>query len=266
MNVPAPVRSQSSYGVGVITAGEAMYLLSPHGRVDPADRKCIIALHGHGANALQFSVIGGWAGGQHVQNLAHNGYYVLSIDAGGATTWNNKKAMDAITAAYNYARTVLGIPGTRIALFGWSMGGGNSLQWFKENPAKVCGAYVWAPMTNLTTFHNDPTRTAEIDAAYAPPSSVSGYSSGDYSTNAVGHKISGDGNFAPWQTGIPIHVAHGDADTTVALSQSQAFVTGCGIAQVTLSVLAGGTHGSIFGLVLPNDTLAFYNSLNWAAP
>lgn len=234
--------------IGQYTPSEYSILIRPTTYIPPEDRKAIICLHGHSAYAYGNFVPGLTGPGDHAQALADARYWVLSIDAGGTATWNNDTAMTAITAAYNYLMG-LGMSTNKIGIMGWSMGGGNTLQWIKGHFANVAAAVIWAPMTNLPYFYTG--NTAEIEAAYG----------GNYAVNSVGHRISDE--YPTWRDKCPIMVIHGNADTVAPYSHSQAFVAGVAQPQVTLTTIAGGTHGSIFTSV-PVDTIVdFFNNGDW---
>lgn len=236
--------------------GEKAMLILPLRPVPVDQRRAIIAIHGHGADASVWTP--GWPGARHAQALADAGYYVVSIDAGGTATFNNKAAMDAITSAYGYIVGTLGIAESKVGLFGWSMGGGNSLQWIKENPTKVWACLIWAPLTDLD-YHclSGGVPTAEATAAYSPPI----YVAGDYFTNSVGHKIADE--YPTWRNKCPIRIIQGSADTTVPLSKSQAFIDGVNAAPgtataVDMVVLTGSDHSTLFANIDTDETLAFF--------
>ncbi len=247
--------TESNYRSGLYTPSEKSLLIKqPNDTTPVGDRRAIIVLHGHGASATQWTV--GNFVSDDAQALADAGYYVFAIDGGGTATWNADAATGAagaITGAYGWL--VAQGYNAKVGLMGWSMGGGNALQWIKNNPTLVSGALLWAPMSDLAYFHANGTagQIAEIDTAYA----------GDYAVNSVGHRISDE--YATWRDKCPIKLIHGDADPTVPIALSQAFVAGVNQSQVTLTTVAGADHTTIFSGVTTASTVAFFDAAAWAA-
>lgn len=257
--------SRNSFGDGVMRTkttyltnlngltGEKALLIEPLRQIPIEQRRGIIALHGHGADASVWTP--GWAGARHLQALADAGYFIVSIDAGGPATFNNIAAMTAITSAYGYLTSVVGLAEAQVGLFGWSMGGGNALQWIKENPTKVWAALLWCPLTDLDYHSGYPGAVgAEYQAAYSPPI----YAAGDYAVNSVGHKIADE--YPTWRNKCPIRIIQGTADTTVPMAKSQAFVTGVNQPQVDIVLLAGSNHSNLFANYLTDATLDFFRT------
>ena len=220
---------------GVMLAGEQMILSRPTTQVPTSELPAIIALHGHGGDAAQ--MIPYWIGSEHMRKLVEAGFQILSIDAGGPATFNNDVAMNAISKAYDWLATVNGMAGSKVGMIGWSMGGGNTLQWIKSNSDKVTCALLWAPLTDLD-YHAGypPTPSAEAQAAYG----------GNYVVNSVGHKIADEK--ATWRNKVPIRIVQGMSDTTVPPSKTQAFVTGVGDPKVTMEPVIGADHTSLLWL------------------
>lgn len=235
--------------------GEKAVLIEPLRQVPLEQRRGIIALHGHGADATVW--VPGWTGARHVQALADAGYYVISIDAGGPATFNNKAAMDAITSCYSYLIGTVGLAETKVGLFGWSMGGGNSLQWIKENPTKVWAALLWCPLTDLdyhVGYPPDPAPGSEAYLAYGVPI----YPTNNYALNSAGSKIASE--YPTWRDKCPIRIIQGSADTTVPLSKSQAFINGVNQPQVDMIVLTGSDHVNLFANISTDATLDFFRN------
>lgn len=240
--------------------GEKALLIKPLRDTPIEQRRAIIAIHGHGADASVWTP--GWPGARHAQALADAGYYVVSIDAGGPATFNNKAAMDAITSAYGYIIGTLGIAESKVGLFGWSMGGGNSLQWIKENPSKVWACLIWAPLTDLDYhlgYPPDPAPGSEAYLAYGTPI----YPTNNYALNSTGHKIADE--YPTWRNKCPIRIIQGTADTTVPMSKSQAFINGVNAAPgspapniVDMVLLTGSDHTTLFANYPLDETLKFF--------
>lgn len=247
------MKTASIYRGGAYTPNEFSFLYHPIGYVPPSERKAIIATHGHGADATLY-VPGNFIA-NHFQYLADQGYWVLAVDGGGPASWFNQASEDALTGAYNYLMG-LGMSSSRVGLMGWSMGGGVALNWLKANPTKAAGAFLWAPATNLGYFYGG--GNAEIDAAYA--------AYGGYATGSVGRKISD--SYPAFRNICPIHVIQGDADTSVPLAQSQAFINGVNAGPgssepVTMDIIPGGNHAGIFGYVPVQEAKDFFDAGKW---
>lgn len=234
---------RSLHGKGTITAGENFVHMKPDLVRESEQMRAIIGLHGHNSDASQLMPF--WVGGRHTAQLVEAGYQVLLLDAGGGQTWNNNAAMAAITAAYNYL-VAQGMAGSKIGLLAWSMGGGNALQWMKENPDKVSCLFAFAPMTDLNYFNTNG-YTAEIAGAYG----------GNYA-NSAGHRIAGDADFSFWRGHGAVKLVHGTADTTVPIGLSSAFVTGVNQPQVTLDVVAGADHTTVLSRYGDDEIVEFF--------
>lgn len=251
------MKTISGTNFGLYVPNENSMILRPTRYVAPADRRVILAFHGHQpptvppATGGELGWLPGWPGGDHTQTLADDGYTILSIDGGGGSTWNNNAMLAAADGAYNYALSTLGMAGTKVGLFGWSMGGGSVLQWLKSNAARVACCMAWAPMTDLDYFHANGTYTAEIDTAYG----------GNYAANSPGHKIADE--YTTWRNKGAIRLLHGTADSTVPVAKSAAFVAGVGQPQVDLVQLAGADHTSLFGAYPTANTLSFFDAGAW---
>lgn len=233
------------YATDLYTPNEGALLVTPLHSPSLAEKRAVICVHGRGASAVQW--VPGTFVGDHAQYLADQGFAVLSVDAGGPYTWNNDTAMTAITAAYNWlvAQGTL----TKVGLMGWSMGGGNSLQWMKQNPTKVAAAALWAPMSSLPYYYGS--GDAEIEAAYG----------GNYAVNSVGHRISDE--YATWRDKAPIRIWHGTSDASVPLSLSQAFVNGVGQSQVDVVAVSGADHTTVLLQVPMRDVYTFLLGGSW---
>lgn len=244
---------RASYASGLVT-GRDTTLVTPSWNPSGAGLKGIIVLHGHGGD----SRIAGFGGGlePHPWRIAQSGFAVLGIGTGDFW-WNgttadaaNASVMGGIKGAYNYLVNTVGISGTKVGLLGQSMGGGDGLEFIKQAPSLVSCAYFVNPATDLDFYHQTAGYTpsydttgnqyagayaAEIDTAY----------SGNYATNAVGHKIRDE--YSSWQgLGIPIVLAQASDDVTVPPAATAAFVSGANDANVTLrsGTLTGGHLGA----------------------
>lgn len=254
------------YVIGRYQTGEGqLRLLANDAKLDGTE-KAIIAIHGHGGDATQFDMLTAYQG-RHTEALADAGYVVLSIDAGGPTTFGNDAAMAAITAAYNWLTGAGKARPGKIGVVGWSMGGCNALNWVKRNPAKVAAVQCWTPLTDLDFFHG----TAGYTPAYSPGSvAPGGYAAeidaaygGNYAVNAAGHKIRDE--YASWRgLGIPIKVFTAVDDAVIPVGQSRdGFVAGVADANVTFRSVASGGHTGLFDQVPTSETLAYWAGVSF---
>lgn len=257
----------SRYEVGQYAAGEAHLLTTSERARRDGSEWAVIAIHGHGGDATQFETLTAYQGA-HVDALANAGLLVYSIDAGGIHTWSNDTAMSAISSAYSWITDPAkgGAKAGKVGIMGWSMGGGNSLNWIKRNAAKVARAWLWVPESDLDFFHGTPGYTpsyatggialggyaAEIDAAYG----------GNYAANAPGHKIRDE--YASWNgLGVPITIAHAVDDGTIPIAQNRdAFVPGVNDPNVTFRSVPGGGHDGLFNYVPTDEVVAFYAGMS----
>lgn len=238
----------SNFGVGRYRASEKDLQVYSKGARPGNAARVILALHGSGGDALQFNL--NQNPGGHVQALADAGFYVVSIDAGGSTTWGNDTAMQAITDAYNYAIASLG-SGAKVGILGWSMGGMNALNWLKRNPAKVSRMLLGAPASDLGAEHADATFTAAIDTAYA----------NNYAVNSVGH----DPILEPvtFRGLARTKIYHAQDDATIAVTRSRAFVAAVADPAIDLVETAVGGHLGVWSPYPTADTVAYFQAAAW---
>ena len=80
---------------------------------------------------------------------------------------------------------------------------------------------------------------------------------GDFAANSVGHNPLADAaDYTP--LAIPTKIYHGDADATVAYSQSTAFTSAVNNSNFELINLAGSGHVNLFGYFSTTDTADFF--------
>lgn len=205
---------------------------------DASGLRLVLAAHGHGGEDVQISQ--GFAFGGHPEYWADKGYVVGAVSTGDA--WLNSTAMTKITELYNY---LLGLNpiSPKVALLGWSMGGGHCLRWLRENPTLVATGFLCSPMTDLDSYHSDATYTAEIDAAY----------SNNYAVN--GSPRSPLNNATAYRNGPRILISTATNDTVVSYAQTQAFISAVGDDSFTLRQpdVLGGHQGGLMQ-VPPRET------------
>lgn len=109
--------------------------------------------------------------------LTDAGHTVLSADLGGAETWGNATLVSRLSTAVAYAKQLPGVDGSKVVLFGQSMGGLGSLVWARQNLGQVHAAVVVIPVVNLTDLYANRGLSTRISAAYG----------GSYSEAVYGH-------------------------------------------------------------------------------
>lgn len=237
--------SWSSYP-GSITGGQNSLLMLPRGFKANTNRKAIVVIHGRSGTSLDGLPGGGF--GDHTRALTDYGYAVLSIDAGGTTTWGNSTSVTAVTNAVGYLNTTVGASNTKVGFLAWSMGGTVALNWIKRNTSQTGCVWLWAPCTDLDWAHSQGTYTSEVNTAY----------SGNYTTNSVGYKVADEP--ASWRNVAPIRIAHAADDTTVPQSQSSNFVTSVNDSKVTFRPVSSGGHTGLFANVPTSEVIAFFDA------
>jgi alpha-beta hydrolase superfamily lysophospholipase len=241
----------AAYAVGAYSAGESSVLTEPKRAKRDGSSVGVIAVHGHGGTSLQFQSAGSGSGGFTLA-LALAGFTVLSIDAGGPTPWADDAEMTDLTAAYNYLLNTIHVASPKVCVLGWSMGGLAALNWVKRNPTLVKAACVFAPATDLAYFHD----TSVGKATYAPEIEADYGGSAGWAAGIVGHAPIGEP--ANYRGLPPVRIYHGDADTTVPLAQSQAFVNAVNDPHMALRVIAGRDHSSVFDGVNVRDVVDLF--------
>ncbi len=98
--------------------------------------------------------------------LTDAGHTVLSADLGGAETWGSPTLVARLSAAVAYTKQLPGVDGSKVVLFGQSMGGLGSLVWARQNLAQVHAAVAVIPVVNLTDLYANRGLAARISAAY----------------------------------------------------------------------------------------------------
>ena len=232
----------------------------------PADRslRIVLASASHGATgSIVGPVAATFAYYQHVTALVHTGrYLVCGIDAAGGVAWSNDSALTAMTNARAWLRTLTNSP-VKIGLMSYSMGGLLALNWIKRNPTLVAGAQMFAPVTDLDWAHG-----ANPGYGILAPGSWAGEIETAFGTNAAGYAAATAGyrvmdEPASWRGICPIKIAHGASDAAVPPAASAQFVSLVNDPQVTLRPNTTGHHTTVFGSVPVDETVRFFDSLNW---
>lgn len=229
--------------------GQASILHLPRWRSkDATGLAGLICGHGHGIGPTSLAQGAAW--GSHPTVWADQGFAVTCVDA--TATWLNSTGMTAFTAAYNDL-IALGVHGTKVALAGFSMGGGNVLRWLLENPTLVACAWLWSPLTDLDWAHGQAAWTTEVDTAYA----------GNYTAN--GAPRSPVTTATSFRGVCPIRIVHPTDDPTIPSSQTNAFLAAVNDPNVTLrSPAVTGGHTPDLAAVPPAESYQWLRA-SWAA-
>jgi pimeloyl-ACP methyl ester carboxylesterase len=241
---------RTEWSIGVTTTNEKELVVRPREIVPAGTHTGIIAIHGHGGDAMTWQIGEPNATplGPHVHTLAGHGNIVQSIDAGGPSAFANVAAMNAITAAYNrlISPTGLGAKGPKVALMGWSMGGGAVLNWCRRNPTLVSKVLLWTPMLVFRDGRGSTAQQNEVIAAY-------GGASVWYANSALYEPLTNVALFKDLP--FPIHIIAMEDDTSVPYAEVTAFVAGVNQPNVTLTTFPTGGHVGGFAQVDPYETL-----------
>lgn len=256
-----------TYGVGYSASAPAEGYLIQRQKGIPLDNSVplILGLHGHGGSAFTFMPSGDvnyQAPGYHARNLVEAGFAFLSVDDGGASAWGDAAALARIDDAIAWAHAQ-GYKTDKIGLMGYSMGGLAALNWIKRNAAKVAGAWLWAPATDLDFFNG----TAGYVPAYANPNNApqGAYSAeiqadyNPYGAGSAGFRIHDEP--ASFRGIAPIKIAQADDDATVPPAQNTSFVANVNDPLVTFREIANGGHTGLFAGVPAAEVVQFYEGL-----
>ena len=130
--------------------------------------------------------------------------HILSPVLGGNATCGNDVALEAMSASYEYIKTLPGTNEGKVALLAQSMGASAAVSWARINPDKVDRIALLIPVINLTDVRDNSSYQGAIDAAYG----------GTYSESAFGAEhnpltIALNGGLA----GINVQLWYGATDT-----------------------------------------------------
>jgi hypothetical protein len=131
---------------GLTTPGELQIVARP--RIVPSAPMYPV-LYTHGAGGRADIDLNYGRSGIRTNGLSDNGVLGVSGDFGGQQTWGNERAMNAMTATYNWLQTQPGVKPGKVAIAGGSMGGLNALIWASQNPDKVSCLSIYKPVINI---------------------------------------------------------------------------------------------------------------------
>lgn len=204
----------SRRGVGTYHAGEGFLALADRLTKFDGNAPGVIYATGRGTDHLQ-AVFPGYTD-YVMRALVEAGFIVLSIDAGGPTTWGNTAARNAITAAKTYLQGTLKAKPGPVAVGGLSMGALDVLSWARANPALVSCAFGLIPAVSIDQHHDTdtpPGTGAQIEASYGG------------TTNYAAHDPAGaPADFA----GIPLALWYASNDASAPTAWTEAFLDAVG--------------------------------------
>lgn len=227
----------------------------------------LVWCHGSGATSLH------WTGPDDItlypEVLARGDWALVAGDFGGAGTYGNDAAMNAVTAAIGWARSTGIIHATaKVALLGHSMGGMTMINWAARNPSSVAGMVMldgginpsgWA-VNGIPGYVSASFVLGELDAAYAPSDWASNEATrcprlvaaanADLRAIPLLHYLAGDGSAG---NGIKV-VPEADADL---------FAGAYGANCTTIRPSATCDHGQLPRWVPAADVAAFLAGLAW---
>lgn len=240
MSVQSSYHEQIGAGIGALYQRE---------RMAKPGRRLIVALHGHGGDALQFRP--SQLPARVVRGLVEGGYDVISVACG--QSWGNDQHVSRALAARTWARTTGGSDGTRIALLGYSMGGLGSFNVATRNAGIVNGIIAVAPVVDLAYMYGQAGFTASIDAAYG----------GSWPTNGAGRDPMTE--LAPTLAaiGTPLRLFYGGADNVVGVGKVPQFAAAVGPTAVATETASADDHTVLWNNVSVPSVLAFLDGLAW---
>jgi len=210
----------------------------------------VIFQHGHGANAYQNAQGQAFAG--HPEFWADRGHVVACIST--PDTFDTAASMTTLTALHDWMVNTVGIAGPKIAVAGWSGGGGNVLRWLVENPTMVACGVLFNALYDLD-YAEANLFTAEIDGLY-------GGTHATYLTQ--GAPRSPLATASSFRGGPKLLVAHSSDDPTIPYSQATGFVSAVNDPAVTLRAPVTGGHQGALLNIPPRESWEFLRT-NWAA-
>ncbi|WOB24732.1 MULTISPECIES: hypothetical protein [Xanthomonas] len=206
--------------VGKVRAGENDLLLSQE-QLLPL-RRAVIYVHGAegAAGGLAWTVLPGrWA----TLNAVARRSTILSSDLGGNSTWGNDVVINAITAAWNYLKTLPGVSADRVSFLCQSMGTTGTIAWAAANQTLVDRIAMMIPVINLLDVRNNSSYQAAIDTAYGGTySEATQGATHNPLTMALAGKL----------VGIPIQMWYGATDTLCKPEFALQFAAAAGNCQV----------------------------------
>lgn len=199
--------------VGTLLPGELLATFEPKFPVKEK-RGGVMFVHGAGSNALYCTESYGDQNGR-LKAVVGDGFTATSADNGGPQTWGNQKSINALSKAYGHTISRRGVSGSKVALFGDSMGGAVALNWAARNPEKVACFIGTIPVISIHDVHlnNRSGYRSLVDAAF------DGWSADD----RQGYDLGMPGGMRDRLKGIPMLIFYGATDQTCVPEVTEAF-------------------------------------------
>lgn len=218
----------TQYGSGFVANESHVDMFS---RFYRADGTTIGVLAGHGAGGLSNV----WLAGSVfplVKPIADR-YPVVAGDFGGAYSWGNDTAIDAVASGKTRLQGALGAKAGKVLLYGISMGGAVVLNWARQHLDDVAGILLIKPAVGIEDIraNNRDGLAAGIEAAYG---GNAGWQAAKPTHNPV--------QYAAELDGIPIHIWYAEDDETTIPGRVLAFAADAGDSCVVTSLGPGTTH------------------------
>lgn len=146
-----------------LDTGEGTFLYLPGSRAKPSGRRLVLFAHGYNGSAAGAPYETFFRVPADVLGLP-----CLAVDAGGLATWGNDAAVNAIAAAWSWAKTNLDIKTDKFVLTGGSMGFATAFNYASRNPTQVKALVGAIPVTSLLDIHDNNIAgyAASIEAAH----------------------------------------------------------------------------------------------------
>lgn len=256
-----------------ITGENATWMHDGKYRADQSKRRIIVARSGHGSDGTGVGPLQGGFFFEITRAFIDAGYDVYCIDAGGPDNWWSPDGITAFTAAINSLKTRFGI--SKVALYGGSMGGGESIQAVKTLASSLIGVACISAIEDLDYAHGTSGYTTPYTYNHTATPTFGDWTAEcetAYHTNAAGWAVAAAGHLihdepASWRgLPFPVRLWHGDQDEVVPYAMAQWWVGQVNDAQVTLRTLPGAFHTPAQPSTLGPPTqeyLDFFNGLAW---
>jgi pimeloyl-ACP methyl ester carboxylesterase len=243
----------TSEGLSRVQSGEGDAILTPKNYKADGTVPGVIWLHGSGGSHLTAVDENAYPTERANARAIAERYPLLSIDAGGISTWGNDTAVARITTAKAYLQGAVGAKAGQIILAGQSMGGQNALVWAAQNLASVAAVFLVFPVCNLSDIvtNNRQGAAAVINSAYS-----GGWSEATYGAVHNPATLSTSGAL----NGLRAQMWMSDASDTIVLQATQLALAAAIGATCETHQMVGGHAEATAGNVDQAAVLAWLNT------
>lgn len=160
---------------------------------------------------------------------------------GGTTTWNNDASLARVTAAWDYAKSNLGVKTDKLVLWGGSMGGGTALTYALTNPANVAAVGVSIPALDpeYVRTNNVGGYQASIEANYGAATPVP----------TVKQPVTRGSEWPA--TSIPLAVWYSTSDPYTPQASTETFGAAAGAQMHSLGAVGHSYEAQLYGMPEP---------------